>query len=488
MPTSPLQRHVPQPVTSKTPLCVVESPTTATKQVIELPDGKLYQRRAGGNFHLQMTVRGKMLRKTTGTNDVTKAIKQVERYRTHGIPAEAETLPTLDHLRSLIHSEAEAGVLNRKTAWTYEDKLNLLQQFCEEQGLGHLALMSIDPDLIQQYLHWRVDRPTLRNGRKPRPGNEHRRVSQRTLNNDLDHLRACFRRAQKRGWIDQEPTHCLPRDRKAARPRPRPLSRDTVNRLFKAIKEMQEERSERHFSIPWLIPLMETILSCGLRREEARMLTHEDIDWRDHALLIRKKTVTAQQVIRFPQGKYAQVKALRRTVSKPRHLRLPEGVTMQHLTQGEWYDHHRAVVITRSWVWETKSDHSERSVPIPQILRQRLEEWTQRGITEWYPKNDLSHLHHQFIHSPSPFLFPDPDGGPLRSNINPLIGEAAQRAGIPHPRLHDLRHTYATWLRQQDVPIPTLQRLLGHQDMKTTLMYADFTLEEGHRAVSGFSW
>lgn len=482
------RHHAPESMTPELPSLAVGSLTTPIKQVIELPEGRLYQRRAGGNFHLQITVRGKMLRKTTGTNDVTKAIKQVERYRAHGIPAEAETLPTLDHLRRLIHGEAEAGRLNAKTAWTYEDKLNLLQQFCEEQGFGQLTLMHIEPDLIRQYLQWRVDRPTLRNGRKPRRGNEHRRVSQRTLNNDLDHLRACFRRALKRGWMDQEPTHCIPRDRKAARPRPRPLNRDAVNRLFAAIKDMEGERSERHYSIPWLIPLMETILSCGLRREEARMLTHDDIDWADHALLIRKKTVTAQQVIRFRRHKYAQIKGQRRAASKPPHLRLPEGVTMQHLAEGKWHDQQRAVVITRSWVWETKSDHAERSVPIPDILRERLRQWSQRRLCDWYPGNDLSSLHHRFIQSPSPFLFPDPDGGPLRSNINQLIGEAAQRAGIPHPRLHDLRHTYATWLRQRDVPIPTLQRLLGHQDMETTLMYADFTLEEGHRAVSGFSW
>lgn len=39
-------------------------------------------------------------------------------------------------------------------------------------------------------------------------------------------------------------------------------------------------------------------------------------------------------------------------------------------------------------------------------------------------------------------------------------------------RLHDLRHTYGSWLVMRGVPLRTVQILMGHQDIKTTERYA----------------
>jgi len=53
-----------------------------------------------------------------------------------------------------------------------------------------------------------------------------------------------------------------------------------------------------------------------------------------------------------------------------------------------------------------------------------------------------------------------------------LSGEAKKlilAAGIdPRIHLHDLRHSYATLLRQAGVAIETISELLGHSDVKTT--------------------
>ncbi len=48
--------------------------------------------------------------------------------------------------------------------------------------------------------------------------------------------------------------------------------------------------------------------------------------------------------------------------------------------------------------------------------------------------------------------------------------ELAQKNGLrKSPRVHDLRHTCASWLIQAGVPLPVIQQQLGHESIKTTV-------------------
>lgn len=49
---------------------------------------------------------------------------------------------------------------------------------------------------------------------------------------------------------------------------------------------------------------------------------------------------------------------------------------------------------------------------------------------------------------------------------------ACAAAGVGHVRPHDLRHTYASWLLQDGVPLAEVGRLLGHVSPTTTQRYA----------------
>lgn len=58
------------------------------------------------------------------------------------------------------------------------------------------------------------------------------------------------------------------------------------------------------------------------------------------------------------------------------------------------------------------------------------------------------------------------------------FGDVVQAAGIRDLRLHDLRHTFATRIREKGIGLDVIQRLLGHTTIATTRRYAH--LDDAH--------
>ena len=56
-------------------------------------------------------------------------------------------------------------------------------------------------------------------------------------------------------------------------------------------------------------------------------------------------------------------------------------------------------------------------------------------------------------------------------------------AGLPGLRLHDLRHTYASFALGRGETVLTIGRLLGHRDPATTLRYTHFADATARAAV-----
>ena len=105
------------------------------------------------------------------------------------------------------------------------------------------------------------------------------------------------------------------------------------------------------------------------------------------------------------------------------------------------------------WVRHGKGN-KDRGVPLPTMLLDELRSYWRE-------------------HRPPNWLFAGPAGRPLDvSNLQRAFQKARLAAGLRQPATcHTLRHCYATHLLEAGTDLPTLQRLLGHSHLSTTLLY-----------------
>jgi integrase len=124
-----------------------------------------------------------------------------------------------------------------------------------------------------------------------------------------------------------------------------------------------------------------------------------------------------------------------------------------------------------------KTKYSERTIPIPSSIIKELKAHKKRQneekikAGEVYINNDL--------------VFPNELGEPTDTrNLSRSYERALNRAGIAHKKFHALRHTYATRLFENDVPLKTVQILMGHSNIKITAdIYTHVMPEEKIKAV-----
>jgi integrase len=81
----------------------------------------------------------------------------------------------------------------------------------------------------------------------------------------------------------------------------------------------------------------------------------------------------------------------------------------------------------------------------------------------------------QLQRNPGEFVFGRPGGSPLKQSQwydarwRRAVAKAQQDGLTKEPRFHDLRHTHAAWLISAGVPLPVVQKRLGHKSIQITV-------------------
>ncbi|HSH42432.1 MAG TPA: integron integrase, partial [Arenicellales bacterium] len=210
------------------------------------------------------------------------------------------------------------------------------------------------------------------------------------------------------------------------------LSRDEVRRLFE------------HITNPTHRLMAAILYGCGLRLMECLRLRVLDID-----------TGYAQILVRDAKGKKDRVAPIPKRLSGDleRQLDKVRKLHAEDLEQGYG------------------------RVYIPEALARK------------YP-NAETELRWQFVF-PSARLATDPRSGVARrhhvheTGLQKQIKRAADRAGIRKKvSCHALRHSFATHLLESGYDIRTVQELLGHADVSTTMVYTHVLNRPGISVIS----
>jgi len=144
---------------------------------------------------------------------------------------------------------------------------------------------------------------------------------------------------------------------------------------------------------------------------------------------------------------------------------LNTGMRRAELVNLEWKDidfEKRTLRIQRKSFWLPKT--GEREIPLNDDALLALHQLPRRGN----------------------FVFAKKSGGSLDAdNLRVRLIRTAQRAGIPDlTELHALRHTFASQLLMSGVDIPTVQKLMGHNRVETTMIYTHQTPDHLRSAVA----
>lgn len=86
--------------------------------------------------------------------------------------------------------------------------------------------------------------------------------------------------------------------------------------------------------------------------------------------------------------------------------------------------------------------------------------------------------------SGSGYVFLKRDATPHQGEVRKTLWKIIAQTGLKPFTLHDLRHTFASHLMMEGVDLPTVQKLMGHANISTTMIYAHLAPDHLKHAIN----
>ena len=153
----------------------------------------------------------------------------------------------------------------------------------------------------------------------------------------------------------------------------------------------------------------------------------------------------------------AEVKRLQRSVAESRNTQLKyivgllllTGARVSELLKAEW---RHIDLERRAWLIPTSKTGKSRHVPLSQAAIDLIEQVPRFGVC--------------------PYVLPNPATLKPFSEIKHAWQAARDKALLPDLRIHDLRHSAASFMINAGVDLFAVRRVLGHADHKSTMRYS----------------
>jgi integrase len=246
-------------------------------------------------------------------------------------------------------------------------------------------------------------------------------VSPSTIGQINTKLKTCLTEGERQGYIEKNYCKLVVLPKVEKDDKIHVLAKEQQDQFIKAIENHE------------MGMLFIVALSTGLRLGELQALHWKDINFNTHEITVNK---TLQKIPVYDKDKVIKYEIVEQ---------------------------------------QPKTINSIRTVPVPSKVIDRLKDHQQQQ-QELFSRVGVS----------SEYVLCDPLGVPYESKRpTRTLQRILKQLNLPVIKFHDLRHTYATRLFEKGVPPKTVQTLLGHADIDTTMnIYTHVMKDQKVQAVN----